>query len=475
MIPLIGFLPDADPATPGVLTACENAIPGDGVLIGAPAAVTVGLTALGAECRGSILSENLAGTRRVIAGTSSAIYELDGSSWTARASGFTLGAEDAWDFCVYGNSVVAANGVTKLYRSTSSTFSELTEAPVAKHVVESTGFVLAANTTTNTDEWLCSAYLDETDWTIDVGTQCTSGRLVSSPGPITALIRFGNDVLAFKNQALYVGAYVGPPEVWRWTQISSEAGCIGAQCCTITPAGVVFVGSDGIYIYDGTTPRPIGGGAVRDWFLSDIDPVYRARAIVSWDRIGQHVRINYPAAGGTGAKTRCLVYHVPSDRWGLAHQTVESVLTYASPSFTYTTGHASIDTYANSPAIGYDSPFWNASNILPAVFNGSHVLCTLSGACASASLTTGDIGDDEGYRLCNNLRARYGVAPTTSICTGYVKDTSGAVLAASVSASMSDGRHNMRQRARWHRFKLDTTGDFTLSGIRPEFVAGGTR
>jgi hypothetical protein len=56
-----------------------------------------------------------------------------------------------------------------------------------------------------------------------------------------------------------------------------------------------------------------------------------------------------------------------------------------------------------------------------------------------------------------------------------VKDTSGAVLAASVSASMSDGRHNMRQRARWHRFKLETTGDFTLSGIRPEFVAGGTR
>jgi hypothetical protein len=48
-------------------------------------------------------------------------------------------------------------------------------------------------------------------------------------------------------------------------------------------------------------------------------------------------------------------------------------------------------------------------------------------------------------------------------------------VATGSSASVNDGRHDMRQTARWHRFKVDTTGDFEATGIRPEFVETGKR
>ena len=34
---------------------------------------------------------------------------------------------------------------------------------------------------------------------------------------------------------------------------------------------------------------------------------------------------------------------------------------------------------------------------------------------------------------------------------------------------------NMRQTARFHRFKVDTTGDYTVTAFRPEWVERGRR
>lgn len=84
MIPLIGFAPDADPMSPGVLTDCVNVVPTDVGFEGGPAqadAVT-GLAALAAECRGSAVLTSTAGTRRHFAGTQTKLYEVTGTTWT---------------------------------------------------------------------------------------------------------------------------------------------------------------------------------------------------------------------------------------------------------------------------------------------------------------------------------------------------------------------------------------------------------
>jgi len=91
---LLGFSPDLDPTTPGVVTACVNFIPYEAGMAGAPSASTPTSTpALAAACVGGVVITKLDDTRRIIAGTATKLYELSGGSWTdvSRAGNYTGG------------------------------------------------------------------------------------------------------------------------------------------------------------------------------------------------------------------------------------------------------------------------------------------------------------------------------------------------------------------------------------------------
>ena len=477
MIPLLGYAPDADPTTPGVLTDCANLIPFEAGMKGAPVAVSVGYNALAAACRGIVSVTKLDGTRRLIAGTASKLYDPSGASWTdrSRAGNYSLGADDRWSFAQYGDATLAATPTAVVQRSTTGAFADVSGSPQAKIIESAQGFAIAFNTSTSSDEWYCSAYLDETNWSLSVANQCVKGRLVGGAGPITAARRFGDNVVAFKSGSMYLGTYVGAPEVWRWTQVSNDVGCVGQDAVVDTSIGHVFASRDGIYVFDGTTPRPLGTGTVRQWLNSDMAGSYQSKTQLLWDRANSCVWIFYPQGGGDGTVNRCAVFHVPTQRWGLANQTIEAVVSYSTPAITYDAGSLAVTTFDSGPAIPFDSLFWVSGSTGPAVVNSSHVVATLSGANTSASFTTGDFGDDEGYKLCRNLRVRYTVKPTTSTATGYTKDAAGDTVASSSSQAQADGRHNLRQTARWHRFKVETTGDFEVTAVRPELQPQGAR
>lgn len=477
MTPLLGFAPDADPTTPGVLTACSNLIPFEAGMKGAPSAVSVGVSSLAAACRGIVATSDLSGNRRLIAGTSTKLYEVSGTSWTdrSRAANYSLGTDDRWSFIQYANATLAATPSAVIQRSVSGAFADVSGSPQAKIIEAAQGFAVAFNTSANADAWYCSAYLDETNWTLSVANQCVTGRLIGGSGPINAARRFGDNLVAYKGGSMFVGTYVGAPEVWRWTQVSTDVGCVGQDAVVDTVIGHVFVGRDNVYLFDGTTPRPLANGTIRKWLFADMAGTFQYKVQCLWDRANHLVWIFYPSAGGDGTVNRCAVYHTLTQRWGLAHQTIQAVVNYTSPTNTYDTGIANITTYDSGPSISFDSLFWIAGATSPAVVNGSNALATLSGACGTASFTTGDFGDDEGYRTCNNLRVRYTAKPTTSTATGYTKDTEGDAVATGSSQAQADGRHNLRQTARWHRFQVDTTGDFAVTAVRPEFKEGGRR
>lgn len=477
MTPLVGFAPDMDPTTPGVLTACTNVIPFEGGLRGAPVAASVGAAALAAACRGVTATSDLSGNRRLIAGTSTKLYEQNGATWTdrARVGNYTLGTDDRWSFIQFANATLAATPSAPLQRSVSGAFADIAGAPSAKIIEAAQGFAVAFNTSANADTWYCSAYLDDTNWTLSVSNQCVTGRLIGGSGPINAARRFGDNLVAYKSGTMFVGTYVGAPEVWRWSQVSTDVGCVGQDAVVDTALGHVFVGKDNVYLFDGTTPRPLATGTIRKWLFDDMSGTYQYKATCLWDRANYRVWIYYPAAGGDGTLNRCAVYHLLTQRWGLAHSTVQAVVNYTSPTFTYDGGVSNVSTYDSGPSVPYDSLFWISGAMTPGVVNSSNVLSTLSGACVSASFTTGDMGDDEGYRTCKALRVRYTAKPTTSTATGYTKDAEGDAVVAGTSNAMTDGRHNLRQTARWHRFQVDQTGDFQVTAVRPEFIERGRR
>lgn len=483
MTPLLTFAPDADPMKPGVITDCLDIVPStDGVSAAPPwidYTLTTGSTAAAASTAvaATALYDSLGSvaTSHIFSGTGTKIFRYSSISSAAdvsRAGGYTLGSFESWSFEQFGSSALAATPSAKIQFATamsSSSFADISTAPQAAVIKAAAGFVVAFNVDGVGDAWKCSAIYDATDWTLSVATQCVTGRLIDTPGKIVEAQRIGNDLVAFKRTATYVGRYVGAPVVWQWTRVSESIGCMDQGGSCATPYGIVFIGVDNFYIFDGTTPRPIGDGTVREWLfvgrkdnsLSEIGltdaPFYSP--ILVWDEHMALVWIHYHRETDSDYRTGMLCYSPKNGRWGWG---TKSGIMCITPSFTATdrsvaaiktNGQLSIRSYAN-----YTSGAQSAGD---------------------ASFTTGLFGSDSMHSNCRNVRVRYSkiMANPVASCQGYIVDQSGAAVTAGASStSLADGRHNMRQTARWHQFKFSYTGTaFEATGVEPELTPAGTR
>lgn len=480
MTPLLGFSPDVEPTTPGAILECQNVMPFASGMKAAPSAADAGLNALAAACQGAAVTRNLSGASRLFAGTSSKIYEAYGATWNDVSGGaYTLGVDDVWRFVVFGNSSLACNPSTYIQRSTGGAFSTISGAPKAKAIVAAKGFVVAFSTNEATygdspDRWWCCALNDETSWAPSVSTQATTGRLVEGSGGLTAALRMGDNIVAYKDRCIFVGQYVGGAVVWQWTPPIGDVGCVGVEAVADTPWGHVFVGSDNIYLFDGTRPDPVGN-EIHQWWIDNSSAQYRYKTKLMWDRDNGLVWMFYTSSTSSGACDRCIVLHVQTKRWGVADMTVEAVLNYTSPAFTYDSGTPLITTYDSGPSIAFDSPFWLAYKSNPAMFSSSHKVMSLTGTPGTWYFMTGDVGDESASSMCRAVRVRWSKKPLLSTCDGYTKSTSGDIYYPASSSSFDGSKFPMRQTDRFHRFKVSGSGAMQVSALDVELIEAGRR
>lgn len=48
-----------------------------------------------------------------------------------------------------------------------------------------------------------------------------------------------------------MGRFTGPAEVWNFTQVDSDVGCVGMEAVCDTGKAHYFIGDDDIYAFDG--------------------------------------------------------------------------------------------------------------------------------------------------------------------------------------------------------------------------------
>lgn len=482
MNPALGFAPDADPTVAGVLTDCKNLVPSELGMKPAAQVAPIGVAATADDVRGALAAVDLAGNRIAIAGTTGGLYRLNGNDWADLSGALTiaLGTDERWALAQFANSTMASCPSAGMLISNGADFSAVSGAPSAKLLVVVKGFVMAFNTTDSVygvspDRWWCSAYLAATDWTPNVATMCTTGRLVESGGEITAAERLGDDVIVYKRRSTYVGRYTGPAEVWNFTQVDSDVGCVGQEAVCDTGKLHYFIGDDDLYAFDGVQVKPIGRGVLRDWFVGVRDPKHMHKSMAFWDKQNQLAWFFFPSIKGGGELDCALVFHPATGKWGRADTYIRALVRYASPAATFDSGSPLIANYDGGPAISYDSPFWVESQELMAGFDAQNRLVTFSGQAADSSFTTGDYGDEDQHTMCHRLVLRLKTAPAEALCTGYIKDDGGLAVKAASQAIRDDGAFDMRQRGRWHRFKVDAQGDYLLIGIRPHLKNAGYR
>lgn len=481
MTPLTGFAPDVDPSTPGVIVDATNVIPHPAGMKGAPTAVAVsGVPALAAACLNAAVATKLDGTRRVFAGTAAKQYELSGGAWgdVSRGGNYSLGTDDRWSYVQFGNATLCSNKSTTIQRSNGAgAFADIATAPKAAIIVSASGFVVAFNTNEGTygdspDRWWCSAINDETLWTPSLTTQATTGRIVSSPGAISAAKAFGDQVVVYKDRAIYLGRYVGTPAVWQFDAIPGDVGCVGTDAVTDIGPAHIFVGRGDIFYFDGTRPVSIAEGQVRQWFYNNSSQTYLYKTTLIHDKQANLVWLFYVSSVSSTLDS-ALVYHLGRRQWGVATVGIEAAMNYVSAGYTFDTIPGA--TFDTAPDVSFDSQYWIAGGRVMTIFDSSHQMSSLTGVTGASSMTFFDIGDDQAVTKLQRMRVAYLNSPTSATCTGYPRMSRGGVSTAGGTGNYTNGKFDIRQVGRFHRVKASAVGNWAASGVDFDLTASGQR
>lgn len=469
MIPLVGFLPDADPTTPGVVVDCLNAIPSAKGIKAAPSLVATTIDALAATCLGSAVLFKLDGTSRVFAGTATKLYEISSTSWSdvSRVGDYTTG-DIRWRFGIMGNTALATNKSDLLQYSTTGDFADVAGAPKAQYMDVAAGFVMLAGVDLGggagfeSDRWICSAYQDYSDWTPATTTQCTTGRIVDAPGPFTGVRALGAQFVAYKDKSVFLGEYVSAPDVWRWTRIPGEIGCPNHDAVVSISTAHYFIGQENIYAFDGNAITPIGTG-INEWFFANLNSTYRYLITGMHERKKTRIWWFFPKGTSTTLNA-AIVYNYTTQKWGYVEIDIECPVEYVSGGVTFDGLGAIAATYEDFPNVSYDSPFWTASQTLPAVFDTTHALVTMTGVSSGCTIKLGIVGDDSTRSVVTRVKPRFTLTPTAGSMTNYSSETDGVTMTSQSTSTMNNGKFDVLHSARWHQFQFVYTGDCEVIG-----------
>lgn len=314
------------------------------------------------------------------------------------------------------------------------------------------------------DGWWCSGLRDQTVWTPALATQAANGRLIDTPGKITAGAALGNACVAYKATSMYLGQYVGPPLIWSWQRVPGDIGTAGAESVVTLGTAHFFVGPSDFYVFDGTVPQPIGQD-VREWFFKDLNLPYRANIVGTVDIPRSLVYWYYPStASASGALDAVLIYNTLTGKWGKRSLSAQVPVIYVSGAVTFESLGTLYSTYENLPSTAYDSPFWLVDQTVPGVFQGN-VLYSLTGQPGSSWMQTGDFGDMTGWSFLSRVTPRYRATPATGTATNFYRATLGETPVTDSASSLSRTRFDFRRSARWHSIRLSHTDTAVLDGL----------
>jgi len=472
---IIGYAPDLEPTTPGALREVENIIPTVRGMEAAPSSVNES-SALSAAANSLATIQKLDGTKRVLAGTASTIEELASGAWTDRSDvgGYTMNGR--WVFDQFGDVTLASCKAETLQASASGAFAAVSGAPKAKGMAVNQGFVMLANYNDGSDTpdgWFCSAYLDYTDWTPAISTQCTKGRIVDAPGAFTACHAFGDGFVLYKDESIHLGTYVGAPSVFNFNQIPGKVGVASQHCVVNIGSRHIIVAKDDIYSFDGSRPISISG-PIREWFFADLNRENEDRTIVTYNYQTGNVWIWYCSNSNSGTDPdKAIVYNVRTQKWGKVTKNIEAASTYYTAGITWDGLGSEYSTFNDLPNDTYDSAF--SSNAAPesSVVETDHKLYTLTGAANQSSITLNNLGDDRLFTTISRVWPRFTTDPQSSTLDYSYDYEHGDSFTYKGTYNYISGRYDLLNSSRWHQCKLNFSGPMEITEVKIDLIQDG--
>lgn len=465
------WLPD-QPGVIGALTTAKNCFPkavGYGPFpqeVDYSDAAPQNLTAAAAaKDTNSITSIYAAGTTR--------LFKLDTNDFTwDDISPITYSGDTGWKFTQFGNSLIAANeSNTMQYIDVMSgtTFANLAaDAPKAKFVTVVRDFVVSGYQSAYKSRIQWSGINNEKTWTTSATTQADFQDVPD--GGFVQGVTGGEFGLVLLERSIVRMSYVGTPLIFQFDNIARNRGCFEPNSVIQWQGITYFLGDDGFYACDGQNLKNIGAEKVNRYFFNSLKESDLGNMSAAIDPINNLVVWGYPTID---LDYRVLVYHVPTGKWSFSDSTATRVAPVSTPSITLE-GLDAFSASLDALGIPLDSRTWLGGKLLLLGINGNKLI-TFTGTPKTATIETADIASDTNQSMITMIK------PIVDNGTGSASIASRLQLNQTVSfptvtAANSENRIGARSYGRYHRVKLQPSGDWTTAiGVDVEIQQAGTR
>lgn len=522
-IDLQDFQPDANLTDPGIVVDMDGFLATARGLKVMPSLLQRG-PALPGPSLGSYNATLVAGDQLTVAGTAEHLWMLKGNAWIESDGGqtFTPGLDPVWRFTVFGNDIIAVNGVAEPQISVDGAdFAPLStlpgyqgfgagNSPPIASIAETTDYgvflVLA-----NSNSWVASI-LGDRNWQPDIANSVASASLTATQGPIVAAHRLRGGIAVYKRYSLYFGQFTGPPFFWSFQSLSEQVGTHCNECVVNAQDMHFFIGPDDFYVFDGSSLNRIPNN-VKNWFFERVDPGALDEIKGHFDRQNSTVIWHYAslnafrsdeeaamesmrgAAGLTPTLNEWIAYNIRTQKWTKGTMAIEDVVlpdVSSTVDLTYQEFADRYQTYDGIDALAYGSEaFSEEGNSVPAVFGPDHILYTLNGEPNEAYLLTGEISDGDNFYLIDEIRPLFATYPITippklpPKLTAYFSTINGfprpdpevfpATYTGPIAWLTKTGSWFFTQNGRSHQFRLDFNSACELTGFEISATPVGTQ
>lgn len=414
------------------------------------------------------------GNTTVFASGTTKLFRLDAGDFSLDdVSATTYTSATMWKFTQFGNKLIAANeGHTlQAYDLTSTgSFTNLSsDAPKAKFVTVVRDFVVSGYQSSYQNRVQWSGINNETTWASS-GTTQADYQDIPDGGRVQG-VTGGEFGIVLMDRSLYRMSYVGTPLVFQFDNISRNLGCYESNSVIQWQGITYFLSDDGFYACDGQNVVNIGAEKVNRFFFNSLRESNIDQMSAAVDPSKNLVMWGYPS---TDITYRVIMYHVPTKRWSYADTTVNRIASSSTPGITLE-GLDSISASIDSLMTPLDSRLWVGGKLQLAGVTGAKII-TFTGSAKTATIDTNDIETGSNQSMITLVK------PLVDHGSGSVAVDSRLKLNettnfGSVTAADSENRVGVRSYGRYHRVRLQPSGDNWSSaiGVDVEIQQGGTR
>ena len=481
MLAFAAFEPDRAQYALDASTVCLNAIPvRDGY---GPLPDLVALSqSLGAPCMGAWSVRRQDGTYRLIASTTTGLFEMNGTdySWiniSGPSAPYALPIGDRWSAAKFGQWLIVCNlggPIQYIDIDVGLAFADLPGSPPWARYIATVGeYVGLGYIAGKPNRFMLSGISDASFWTLgqrgcDLQDFADGEEIMNIQGGERGAI------ISHRTAFTEVALTAGGDYSFTTRVVNPSRGVIAPlSVVPIGPGTFVYYSQDGFFM--NIEGQPVGAERVDGWFQGLVDSQYVTEIRGYPDPFRKIAW--FQAQDTTG--TKFLVgYHWQLNRWCYADNNVTEMCIMATPGITWD-GIEVLFPNWDSADIPWDSAILSGGALRFAAFTTDNKLGFFTGLPRATTLTTADVQLTAGMRSFLQEARAIGDSPDFTLKAITSDRHGGARMeGAAVSPQPSTGICHFRSSALLHAFKLEIPAGVDwkhMSGVEPTARPEGRR